>query len=277
MRLGGNVFGDFKNGQEWAQANVDMGYKAVYFPVNYTDDVKKIDEYVEAAKEKDLVIAEVGIWDNMISLDENIRKNAMEKSIKKLELADYIKAKCCVNVSGSSAQFWYGPHIDNYSEETFDKVCKSIQSIIDTVKPKNTHFALEPMPWLYPDNADDYLKLIKHIDREAFGVHIDMVNVIYTPYNYFYNKEIIKEWFDKLSPYIKSCHVKDTIISNKLTLTLSECRPGTGNMDHEYWIKRMNELDKDTPFMLEHMSDPNDFVEAVKYLKAVAKNIGITL
>ncbi len=45
-----------------------------------------------------------------------------------------------------------------------------------------------------------YLALLKAIDRDAFGVHVDMVNVINSPQAYFRNGDLIHEWFSKTWP-----------------------------------------------------------------------------
>mgnify|MGYP000123366519 CR=1 FL=1 len=47
------------------------------------------------------------------------------------------------------------------------------RAIIDAVKPARAKFCYEMMGWAIPDSADRYLKLIKAVDRPAFGVHLD--------------------------------------------------------------------------------------------------------
>ena len=53
--------------EEWATKHKALGLSAVVFPCLYTDDTKKIDEYVKACKEFDLHIAEVGAWKNLLT------------------------------------------------------------------------------------------------------------------------------------------------------------------------------------------------------------------
>lgn len=275
MRFGGIIFKPWRTPQEWADAAIEAGYSAVYFPVNHTASQQEIDGYKQAAKENDLVICEIGVWNNTLDTNPVTRENNIQYAIHQLELADYVGANCCVNISGSYSDQWDGPHKDNLTQKAFDETVLTTQRIIDAVNPQNTAYSLEPMPWMYPDTADSYLDLIKAIDRKGFAAHLDPVNIICSPQLYYRNGEVIHEWFDKLGPYIRSCHAKDTILSGKLTVHLDECRPGTGALDYETYLRCMSKLDDNVCMMLEHMTDPADYAAATKHLTALAENLGI--
>jgi Sugar phosphate isomerases/epimerases len=277
MRFGGFIFKKWNTPDEWAQAAIEAGYSAVYFPVDYTAELSVIDGYKKAAQENDLVICEIGVWNNTLERDLEKRNAAIDKAVKQLELADYIGANCCVNIAGSYSEQWDGPHKDNFTEKAFEEIVLTSQKIIDAVNPKTTAYSLEPMPWMYPDTADSYLRLIKSIDRKGFAAHLDPVNVICSPQLYYKNGEVIQEWFDTLGTQIRSCHAKDIKLSGKLTVHLDECRPGTGELDYETYLKCMTKLDDNACLMLEHMTEEIDYIEATKYLKGLAKKLSISL
>ncbi|MBQ2668963.1 MAG: sugar phosphate isomerase/epimerase [Clostridia bacterium] len=277
MRFGGFIFKKWNTPEEWAQAAIEAGYSAVYFPVDYRADLKVIDGYKKAAEDADLVICEIGVWNNLLDRDPEKRAANMDRAIHQLELADYVGANCCVNISGSCGEQWDGHHPDNLTQKTFEEVVLTTQKIIDTVNPKNTEYSLEPMPWMFPHTADSYVDLIKAVDRKAFAAHLDPVNVINSPIQYYRTGEVIQEWFDKLGTQIKSCHAKDIIMSGKLTVHLDECRPGTGNLDYETYLKCMTKLPDRACLMLEHMTEEIDYIEATKYIKGLAKKLGIKL
>ena len=172
---------------------------------------------------------------------------------------------------------WDGPHKDNLTQKAFDEIVSTTQRIIDAVNPQRTAYSLEPMPWMYPDTADSYLRLIEAIDRKGFAAHLDPVNVICSPQLYYRNGEVIREWFDKLGTQIRSCHAKDIILGGKLTVHLDECRPGLGALDYETYLKCMSKLDDRTCMMLEHMTEEIDYIEATKYIKGLAKKLNIAL
>ena len=278
MRFGGVIFKKWETPEQWAQIALDAGYSAVYFPVDYTAKDGLIDGYVKAAKAADLVISEIGVWNNLLDRDPAKRSANFERAVHQLELADHVGANCCVNIAGSYSEQWDGPHKDNLTRRAFDEIVQMTQDIIDRVKPRSTFYSLEPMPWMYPDSADSYVELIKAIDRKGFAAHLDPVNVISSPQLYYRSGEVIREWFDKLGPQIRSCHAKDIRLSGKLTVHLDECRPGTGELDYETYFACMTQLQDDNVcLMLEHMTEEEDYILATRYLKGLAQKLGIKL
>jgi len=275
IRLGGPVPGKFTDPSDWVKAVKNLGYSAVYCPVQPGDPQELIRSYREEAKRSNILIAEVGAWSNMLDPNESARKEAVRKNIEALRLADEIGASCCVNISGARGEIWDGPYEGNYSEETFDLIVETVRNIIDQVKPAGSFYTLEPMPYMLPDSPDNYLKLIKAVNRRQFGVHLDPVNMISSPQKYFNNGSFLKECFTRLGPHIKSIHAKDIIILPKLTLHLEECRPGLGTLDYTVFLQEASKL-KDIPFMLEHLSSQEDYKLAADYVRSAGKKAGIS-
>ncbi|HBC88359.1 MAG TPA: xylose isomerase [Lentisphaeria bacterium] len=277
MRLGGPVHGKHESPEAWVKLVKAAGYRAAYCPVGVETDINLIKAYESAAKKADIVIAECGAWSNPISPDAKIREEAMSKCKKQLALADEIGALCCVNIAGSRGAKWDGPDKNDFTKSTFDLIVESVRQIIDAVKPKRAFYTLETMPWMYPDSPDSYLDLIKAIDRKAFAVHLDPVNIICSPQRYFSNTDILKECFKKLGPYIKSCHVKDIILRDKLTVHLDECRPGTGGIDYATYLKEAGKLNQDVPLMIEHLPNGEEYRLAAEHMRSVAKKEGLEI
>ena len=275
MRLGAPVFVDVMTPDHWIAALKREHYGAAYCPVAADADAATIRAYAKAAEKADIVIAEVGAWSNPLSADEATRAAALEKCQMQLNLADEIGARCCVNIAGSRGEPWDGPHPANLTPETFDSIVETVRAIIDAVKPHRTYYTLEPMPWMYPDTVANYLRLIAAIDRPHFGVHVDMVNVINSPQRYFDNAAIIREWFAKLGPHIKSCHAKDTLLATKLTTHLDEVRPGLGYLDYGTLLRELSKLDPDTPLMIEHLHAEEDYRLSAEYIRGVATEAGL--
>ena len=270
MRLGGPTFGDTSSPEKWIKALKAEGYSAAFCPVDFhaADDV--VQAYAEVARKADIVIAEVGAWSNPLSPDKETRRAAMELCTNQLALADRIGARCCVNISGSRGEPWDGPHPDNLTDETFNMIVESVRRIIDAVKPARTFYTLETMPWMYPDSTESYLKLIKAIDRPRFAVHFDPVNLICSPQRYYTNGAIIWEFVSKLGPHIKSCHAKDILLAPKLTTHLDEVRPGLGNLDYSTLLRALGTLG-DIPLMLEHLATEEEYREAAKHVRGIAR------
>lgn len=277
LRLGGQIFEKFDGPDAWIQILKRLGYRAAYCPVGVEEKDDVVNAYAKAAQKADIIISEVGAWSNPISPDEEKRKEAIKKCREHLALAERIGANCCVNISGSRHEKqWAGPHKDNLTPETFEMIVETTRKIIDDVKPTRTYFTLETMPWSYPDSVDSYVRLIKAIDRERFAVHLDPVNLVVSPQVYFKSGELIRECFDKLGPRIKSCHAKDIILDEEIyTPHLTELRPGLGKLDYTAYVKELSRF-PETPLMMEHLPNAEEYRLAAEYIRSVAKTAGLS-
>ncbi|MBN1818913.1 MAG: sugar phosphate isomerase/epimerase [Sedimentisphaerales bacterium] len=275
LRLGGPV--SAKDPDSWVKTCQELGYRAAYCPVGADASDDLIKAYRAAADKHDIVIAEVGAWSNPIATNEAMRKEAIQKCKTQLALAERIGANCCVNVAGSRhPEKWAGPHKDNLTRETFEVVVETTRDIIDAVKPTRTYFTLECMPWSFPDSVQSYLRLIEAIDRKAFAVHFDPVNLVVSPRVYFFNGRMIRDMFEKLGPRICSCHAKDITIDEDIyTPHLSECRPGTGALDYAEFLRQLAKR-SDTPLMMEHLSNQQEYKLAADHIRSVAAQIGLS-
>jgi sugar phosphate isomerase/epimerase len=278
MRLGGPVFGDVSTPEKWIATVRRHDYQAAYCPVKADAGEAAISAYAQAAKEADIVIAEVGAWSNPISLDESVRQKAIQHNIAQLTLAEQIGARCCVNIAGSrNPDQWDGPHRDNLTNETFDLIVQTVQLIIDAVQPKHTFYTLETMPWAFPDSTDSYVRLIKAIDRPAFAAHLDPANLVNCPERFLNSTAFLKDCFARLGPHTKGCHLKDITLSGKMTVHLDEVAPGKGGLDYHTLLTELDRLDPDTPAMLEHLSREEEYADAAHYVRKIAAELGITL
>jgi len=276
--IGGPVFTKYKDPDEWVEVLKKLKYNAAYCPLGLDTSSDEIKAYKIAAQKANIIIAEVGAWSNPIDPDPVKSKKSIEKCIKSLQLADEIGANCCVNISGSrNPNNWAGPHKENLTPGIFDLIVEITRNIIDAVKPKNTFFTLEAMPWSYPDSVESYQSLIKAIDRNQFGVHLDPVNLVISPQVYFKNGDMISEAFKKLGPHIKSCHAKDILLlDDKTTPHLPEVRPGLGNLNYAIFLKELSKLNN-IPLMMEHLSSVEEYDIAAEYIRNVGLQNNIIL
>lgn len=277
MRLGGQVFIEDITPEKWIKKLQEKNYRAAVFPIDHTASDEEILSYQKAAEAADIVIAEVGAWSNPISPDPVVREKAINYCKDQLRLADRIGANVCVNISGSRGNQWDAPHPDNFSEATFNLIVKTVQEIIDDVKPTNTFFALEMMPWALPDDIETYLELMKAIDRKEFAVHFDPVNMLNSPRKVYRNRELIEEFFEKLGPYTKTAHAKDIALGTELTTHLSEVIPGEGILDYDAFLLGMDKLGPEIPLMMEHLDTEAEYDKATAYIRKKAEQLGIQL
>ncbi|NLW12793.1 MAG: sugar phosphate isomerase/epimerase [Clostridiaceae bacterium] len=269
MRIGINHVPSHSDPEEWADILVKEGYRATVFPVNYLAKDSVIGAYVKAAKERDILLAEIGIWDSPFQKDPVKAEQVIEKSYRSLELADHVGASCCVNVSGGTGDPWYFLDRGNFGDEIYQRNVEFIQTMLDKVKPKNTYFTLEPMQWMLPDSPEQYAQLIRDVNRERFAVHMDIVNWVKDPYSYTHQEELIDQAFSLLGPHIRSCHLKDCRLDVGLTVAIREVLLGEGDVPIRYYLEQINKLDPDMPVLLEHLPDMDAYRRAKKNLDEI--------
>ena len=115
---------------------------------------------------------------------------------------------------------------------------ENARTIIDAVKPKAAKFSYEMMPHMLPDCGARYLRLIEAIDRPAFGVHLDLVNVINSPERAYDTTAVIEQCVDELGPHVVSCHLKDIMLEDDITVRFREVPLGNGLFDVGSYLKK---------------------------------------
>jgi len=275
IRLGGGgVVGDSDDPRELARAHRAFGYRAAYCPPVTLDDTDRLRDIREAFAAEDVVIAEVGAWGNLVAYGPAKRKENFENACRRLAIADAVGARCCVDYIGSPMPH-AGPDASLLSKEGFDLAVRTARDLIDAVHPRRTRFCLEMMPWQLPDGPEVYRELIRAVDRQAFGAHMDPVNIVTSPRTYFDNGALIARCFEILGTDILSCHAKDIILRKHQVVRLEECPPGHGNLDYRTYIRELDRLGTDAPLMLEHLGSSQEYAAARDHLVSVAGALGV--
>jgi sugar phosphate isomerase/epimerase len=238
---------------------------------------EKIKAIIKEFAAQDVALAEVGAWVNMLDPDPEKRRKNMDYVQERLALAEELGTRCCVDIAGSyDPKIWYGPNPKNISQEFIDATVENCRRLIDAVKPTRTKFSIEMMPFNFPSGPDDYLKLIKGVDRKAFAVHLDACNVINSPERMYHNGAVIHECFRKLGPWIASCHAKDLNWENYVQVCLREVIPGRGQIDYKTYLTELSRLPVDAPLMLEHLRTAEEYEEGRRYIQGVARELGLS-
>jgi sugar phosphate isomerase/epimerase len=277
IRLGGPLFDMPADPDGMALAHRKLGYRAAYCPGVGLNETERIRDIAAAFAKHDVAIAEVGRWVNLLDADPAKRAANSKTVTEGLALAEAIGARCCVDIAGSyNPKVWYGPDPGNYSQKFLDEIVENARKIIDAVKPKRTRFTYEAMGWAIPDGPDSYLRLIKAVDRPAFGVHLDPCNMINCPQRFYNTTALLNECFDKLGPWIVSCHAKDLAWDVEMNIHFREVTVGTGTIDFATYLKRLAALPGDAPLMIEHMANPVEYDKARRCLLDLGGKIGVS-
>ena len=269
MLLGGTIVGTYSGVTEWEKLLKRSRFKAITAPFSYRTPKEEVHEYCEAIRRCGVKIAEIGVWKNPMDPDAHAAAEAMDYAKGQLALADELDIPCCVNIAGTAGTAgWDAADRSNYTAETYDRIVAQIREILDDVQPKRAFYCIEPMPWMVPDGPDEYLQLIRDVDRPQFAAHMDFVNMINCPRRYLNAERFIEECFRKLAPHIISTHIKDSRMDPmRLTTVIEECSPGEGSLDYGRVVRILEKyLPEDAPVLLEHMQTEEEYRTAYDYV-----------
>ena len=267
LRIGAPVF-NFTTPTEWAEQHTRKGLSAAYWPLPVDAGDAERNAFLQAAADHDILIAEVGVWNNPLHPDPVQRETNIRACIEKLRLADAVGARCCVNISGSRGDIWDAPHPANLTPETFDLIVATTRRILHEAAPAKTFYTLETMPWMYPCDLDSMQRLLDAVAHPAFAVHIDMCNLMNSPEKVYRNAEITRDWFNAFGPHIRCIHAKDLRLHPRLTVHIDEAIPGQGQFDFPQLLRCAAALGTDIPVMCEHLQTEAEYDQAAAYLKA---------
>ncbi len=278
MRLGGTVFYEGTNPEEYALAHVKKGFGAALCPDWLSlERPAELEEFKRAMKKHDIRIAEVGAWCNPLHPDKKEAEEKIQYMIQRLQLAEELEAVTCVNILGSkSTANWYAPTKDGYSEAFFEESVAVSQRIIDAVKPKHTKLSFEMMPYYFLDNGQEYLRFLEAVDRKAAGAHLDICNTISSPRLLYHNAAHIRETFATLKDHIVTLHLKDLALRpDTFTAEVNEVLIGTGDMDYEVLMEEIAALPAEIPAILEHLQTEEEYDAAAAATVSFAEKVGM--
>lgn len=274
MRLGGPTFSKATDPKELVEVHQKLGFGAAF--AGYIDDPGRRKEFVEAFRDADIILAEYGSYCiNILDTTPEVRKANIETISQNLRRADEMGVRCCV-IHGGSVETggWGAVNPQNMSDESFDTTVAIVQGIIDDVQPSTTKLVMETESYLLPDGPEEYLALLKAIDREGFAVHLDPVNITSNPRRFYFSGDFIRRCFATLGEWIVSCHAKDTNMVDHASVEITETFVGDGKLDYDAYLTEIGKLSPSPTLMIEHLN-ASQMKQGLQFLFAKAAELAI--
>ena len=120
---------------------------------------------------------------------------------------------------------------------------------------------------MVPTGPGEYEQLIRDVDRKHFGVHMDMANWMCSHRRYFGQEAFMDKVFAKLGDRIKSCHLKDVKLLSDYTFQIKEVTCGEGELNLEYYAKKINEVNPELPVLIEHLHSEREYLASLCYVQ----------
>jgi sugar phosphate isomerase/epimerase len=263
-----------------ARAHKKKGFTAAYAPKVDLKDGAKIRAIRDAFQKEDVMIAEVGFWDNLVDLDSVSRKGNRQCMVEALALAEELGARCAIDILGS---YCHGNgnsrhSAENFSAAAFDEAVEMARYFIDTVKPKTAFFVFEIFPFNVVDSPAEIGRLVRAVDRRQFGVHLDLVNLINSPRAYWSSGEIMRESVRLFGDRIVAAHAKDIKLKEPaISVILEEVVAGEGNLDIATFLRELDGLPLEVPLLMEHLATEDEYDVAAAHYRKIAAQEGISI
>jgi sugar phosphate isomerase/epimerase len=263
-----------------ARAHKRKGFTAAYAPKVDLKDGAKISAIRDAFEKEDVMIAEVGFWDNLVDLDPVSRKANRQSMVEALALAEELGARCAIDIFGS---YCHGNgnsrhSAKNFSTDAFDEAVEMARYFIDTVKPRTAFFVFEIFPFSVVDSPTEIARLLEAVDRRQFGVHLDLVNLVNSPRAYWFSGEIMRESVRLFGDRIVAAHAKDIKLKEPaISVILEEVVAGEGNLDIAAFLRELQRLPLEVPLLMEHLATEEEYDVAAAHYRKVAAQQGISI
>lgn len=192
-----------------------------------------------------------GYWQNLVTPDENARKDAVRTVQAALRLAGWLGARAIDTGPGSMSTGgpWF-PHPYNWTAEARRQLVKSLKEAAPAAKDAGVFLSVEGHQLVTLESAAVTAEILDEVDSPWVKSDYDSANWI-TRETVYRTAQAIDRDFDVLGRHIVSCHAKDIWIENRLALHLQDGCPGKGTMDFHVLFRRMEALSSDYPVIVE--------------------------
>ena len=167
------------------------------------------------------------------------------------------------------------PHPQNWSKDGWMRAVNALKRILKDTSGIKIELPLESVeseavnsPWSHKRMRDD-------VGDDRLMAGPDITNQIF-PHNVFRTTELINANFDVLGETISYVHGKD-IVWNEMMPGLNWAMNCTGVMDYEVFLTHLSRMKRPRNMLVEFLSTPEEYQEAQRNIRAVAKKVGVTI
>ena len=215
-----------------------------------------------------------GFWQNLITPDENARRESVVTLCNAIRLASWLGARGIDTGPGSMnrAGPWF-PHAANWSETSRKQLTKSLMECVSSASDAGVYLSLEAHQLVVLETPEITFEILDRVNSPWVRCDYDSANWI-TRETVYDTGAAGDHHFDLLGKQIISCHAKDIWIEDRLALHLQDGCPGKGLMDFRTLFRRMEALSTEFPVIAEGNS--TEELPAVSELfHGIAKQLNI--
>ena len=171
-----------------------------------------------------------------------------------------------------------------WTEATWERCLDSVARLAEQAESAGMDVAAHPHAMAPLCSVERYREMLDRVGSPRLKVLIDIVNLTW-PQRVFDTTALVDEVFDELGGDIVALHAKDVIISGGSGVSaakglgvihVDEAVPGTGFMDFDAIVRRLDMLDHDVTVHVEHF-EYEDTLEGQEHIRRTAKSAGVAV
>jgi sugar phosphate isomerase/epimerase len=266
--------------EETARRIRDLGFSGCF--TRFTDDPFTTPKET-AHRVRDLLAGHglrmyqaIGYRPPLIHPDEAVRRRAAEVLGAAVHLTAELGCRGTHTGPGSlnPRGAWF-PHPYNWTAQAKDQLIKSLREVAPIAEDRGVYVGMEGHVLVTLDSAETMAEVLGAVDSPMVRCDLDPVNWI-TRETVYHTGAAITRMADTLGSFVIGGHAKDVTIEDRLVLHLSECPAGTGLLDWDVFLPRIEALDPDFPLVVEHCTS-DELPGISEFLHTKAAELGIAI
>ena len=233
----------------------------------------------ERARELGIMVGEASFNDNLMVADQALTDQRINDVRRGLRNADAMQCRTLHILPGTKDPNggMLTPHPVMFTDAYKAELREVVLRIMDGLDLQHTRFLIEPFNHSFFYQPEDIREFFDSVDHPRVGFQMDVVNMIAMD-TYFDTTSLIHRTFDLLGDFVYSAHVKDMQWDHgHLTLKWDEVLIGEGTLDLATYLRRLDELDPDTPCYCEHLPDEASYAYNFAKVHEVAEEVGVAI
>ena len=259
----------------------EMGFSGIFTRFRHNDPHttprSKADRVRKMLADENVRLFQVtGYWQNLVTSDENARKESVRTVQASLRLAGWLGARGIDTGPGSMNPDgpWF-PHPYNWTSTARQQLVKSLKECAKAAEDANVYLSLEGHQLVTLESAEVTAAILDEVASSRVTSDYDSANWI-TRETVFDTASAVKHHIKVLGKHIISCHAKDIWIENKLALHLQDGCPGKGRMDFHTLFREMEALSPEFPVIVEGAAS-DEFPQVGRLFHQIAADCNIRL
>lgn len=227
------------------------------------------------------VVQYSGVNANLLHPSEEVRARAVDSVRRAIPAALALGSRMILSGAGSTSAdhdtAFYAPAVDNYSEQTAERLVDGLRTIAPMLEDAGLQYAIECHQLTTMRSPRVIRDVLDAVDSPAVFANFDPVNLLDSAYAVMTSGQHIAEMVDVVGPrYASTTHVKDAVVLNDLVCRTIEVPPGKGVVDSAdiFTAAARIPADRTRALIVEHLN-PADFRGAIEYVRARAEHVGV--